>query len=172
MFGRCHPVPVTEVYTYDVSPSVVQRFRILLEKLSNRGTTPPFVFFFCFFLFFLLYLAQLEAFEVLLKSVSHHLICCFYVAVFVPAVTQSGRQRETETNQWSPVKLLASCSLTLSLIKNDNIIIIVIIDVITQQVIHICQQWPSYYIMRLHLELQAVTCKPGHRLSAKGVVSR
>ncbi|KAM3866109.1 receptor-type tyrosine-protein phosphatase N2-like [Diretmus argenteus] len=39
MFGRCHSVPVTEVYTYDVSPSVVQRFRILLEKLSNRGLT-------------------------------------------------------------------------------------------------------------------------------------
>uniref|UniRef100_A0A1A7XMF9 Protein tyrosine phosphatase, receptor type, N polypeptide 2 n=1 Tax=Iconisemion striatum TaxID=60296 RepID=A0A1A7XMF9_9TELE len=39
MFGRCHSVPVKEVYTYDVSPSVVQRFRILLEKLSNRGLT-------------------------------------------------------------------------------------------------------------------------------------
>lgn len=37
MFGRCHSVPVKEVYTYDVSPSVVQRFRMLLEKLSNRG---------------------------------------------------------------------------------------------------------------------------------------
>ncbi|XP_041847334.1 receptor-type tyrosine-protein phosphatase N2-like isoform X2 [Melanotaenia boesemani] len=39
MFGRCHSVPVKEVYTYDVSPSVVQRFRILLEKLSKRGLT-------------------------------------------------------------------------------------------------------------------------------------
>ncbi|XP_076005158.1 receptor-type tyrosine-protein phosphatase N2-like [Genypterus blacodes] len=39
MFGRCHSVPVKEVYTYDVSPSVVQRFRMLLEKLSNRGLT-------------------------------------------------------------------------------------------------------------------------------------
>ncbi|PWA30112.1 hypothetical protein CCH79_00009765, partial [Gambusia affinis] len=39
MFGRCHSVPVRDVYTYDVSPSVVQRFRILLEKLSNRGLT-------------------------------------------------------------------------------------------------------------------------------------
>ncbi|KAI3374206.1 hypothetical protein L3Q82_006067 [Scortum barcoo] len=38
MFGRCHSVPVKEVYTYDVSPSVVQRFRTLLEKLSNRDT--------------------------------------------------------------------------------------------------------------------------------------
>ncbi|XP_047445765.1 receptor-type tyrosine-protein phosphatase N2-like [Mugil cephalus] len=39
MFGRCHSVPVREVYTYDVSPSVVQRFRMLLEKLSIRGLT-------------------------------------------------------------------------------------------------------------------------------------
>uniref|UniRef100_A0A8P4KMM0 Receptor-type tyrosine-protein phosphatase N2 n=1 Tax=Dicentrarchus labrax TaxID=13489 RepID=A0A8P4KMM0_DICLA len=39
MFGRCQSVPVKEVYTYDVSPSVVQRFRTLLEKLSNRGLT-------------------------------------------------------------------------------------------------------------------------------------
>ena len=37
MFGRCHSVPVKEAYTYDVSPPVVQRFRMLLEKLSNRG---------------------------------------------------------------------------------------------------------------------------------------
>lgn len=37
MFGRCHSVPAKEIYTYDVSPSVVQRFRMLLEKLSNRG---------------------------------------------------------------------------------------------------------------------------------------
>uniref|UniRef100_A0A673ZXV2 Receptor-type tyrosine-protein phosphatase N2-like n=1 Tax=Salmo trutta TaxID=8032 RepID=A0A673ZXV2_SALTR len=39
MFGRCHstPVPVAEVYTYDVSPSVVQRFRTLLQKLTHRG---------------------------------------------------------------------------------------------------------------------------------------
>uniref|UniRef100_A0A674P4H1 Receptor-type tyrosine-protein phosphatase N2-like n=1 Tax=Takifugu rubripes TaxID=31033 RepID=A0A674P4H1_TAKRU len=35
---KCHSDPLTEVYTYDVSPAVVQRFRILLEKLSNRGT--------------------------------------------------------------------------------------------------------------------------------------
>ncbi|XP_062259698.1 receptor-type tyrosine-protein phosphatase N2-like [Platichthys flesus] len=39
MFGKCHSVPVREVYTYDVSTSVVQRFRMLLEKLSNRGLT-------------------------------------------------------------------------------------------------------------------------------------
>ncbi|KAF7647619.1 hypothetical protein LDENG_00169020 [Lucifuga dentata] len=39
MFGKCYSVPVKEVYTYDVSPSVVQRFRMLLEKLSNRGLT-------------------------------------------------------------------------------------------------------------------------------------
>uniref|UniRef100_A0A8C7T8Z2 Protein tyrosine phosphatase receptor type N2 n=1 Tax=Oncorhynchus mykiss TaxID=8022 RepID=A0A8C7T8Z2_ONCMY len=39
MFGRCQstPVPVAEVYTYDVSPSVVQRFRTLLQKLTHRG---------------------------------------------------------------------------------------------------------------------------------------
>uniref|UniRef100_A0A3B3C4U3 Uncharacterized protein n=1 Tax=Oryzias melastigma TaxID=30732 RepID=A0A3B3C4U3_ORYME len=36
MFGKCHSVPVKEVYTYDVSPPVVQHFKILLEKLSNR----------------------------------------------------------------------------------------------------------------------------------------
>ncbi|KAL0966009.1 hypothetical protein UPYG_G00289490 [Umbra pygmaea] len=41
MFGRCHstPVPVAEVFTYDVSPSVVQGFRTLLQKLSHRGLT-------------------------------------------------------------------------------------------------------------------------------------
>ncbi|KAM8849683.1 solute carrier organic anion transporter family member 5A1b isoform 2-T2 [Spinachia spinachia] len=39
VFGRCHPAPAKDVYTYDVSPSVVQRFRTLLEKLSNRGLT-------------------------------------------------------------------------------------------------------------------------------------
>ncbi|KAM3605357.1 uncharacterized protein V6R79_024416 [Siganus canaliculatus] len=37
MFGKCHSVPVKEVYTYDVSPSVVQRFRMLLENLFDRG---------------------------------------------------------------------------------------------------------------------------------------
>ncbi|XP_067109030.1 receptor-type tyrosine-protein phosphatase N2-like [Osmerus mordax] len=39
MFGRCRSPPVTESYTYDVSPSVVQRFRSLLQKLSDRGLT-------------------------------------------------------------------------------------------------------------------------------------
>ncbi|KAM6989487.1 receptor-type tyrosine-protein phosphatase N2-like [Tautogolabrus adspersus] len=39
VFGRCQSVPVKDVYAYDVSPSVVQRFRTLLEKLSNRGLT-------------------------------------------------------------------------------------------------------------------------------------
>nr|XP_029137547.1 receptor-type tyrosine-protein phosphatase N2-like [Labrus bergylta] len=39
VFGRCHSVPVKDVYAYDVSPSVVQHFRTLLEKLSNRGLT-------------------------------------------------------------------------------------------------------------------------------------
>ena len=40
MFGRCHRLPLTEVSTYHVSPAVVQRFRILLEKLSSRGEGP------------------------------------------------------------------------------------------------------------------------------------
>ncbi|KAM9790026.1 solute carrier organic anion transporter family member 5A1b [Neosynchiropus ocellatus] len=39
MFGRCHAVPVKEVYTYDVSLPVVQHFRLLLEKLSHSGLT-------------------------------------------------------------------------------------------------------------------------------------
>ncbi|XP_012994821.2 receptor-type tyrosine-protein phosphatase N2 isoform X2 [Esox lucius] len=41
MFGRCHStgVPVTEVFTYDVSPAVVQHFHTLLQKLSHRGLT-------------------------------------------------------------------------------------------------------------------------------------
>lgn len=39
VFGRCHTVPVTEVYTNNVSPSMVQRFRTMLQKMSNRGLT-------------------------------------------------------------------------------------------------------------------------------------
>ncbi|KAG7269246.1 hypothetical protein CRUP_024169, partial [Coryphaenoides rupestris] len=39
MFGSCYSVPLTEISTYDVSPAVVQRFRLLLEKLSSRGLT-------------------------------------------------------------------------------------------------------------------------------------
>lgn len=39
MFGRCHSPPLQKLYTFDVSPSVVQRFRMLLQKLSSRGLT-------------------------------------------------------------------------------------------------------------------------------------
>ncbi|KAJ8268612.1 hypothetical protein COCON_G00137840 [Conger conger] len=39
VFGRCQNVPVTEVYTYDVSPSSLLRLRTLLQKLSHRGLT-------------------------------------------------------------------------------------------------------------------------------------
>uniref|UniRef100_A0A3P8ZST7 Protein tyrosine phosphatase receptor type N2 n=1 Tax=Esox lucius TaxID=8010 RepID=A0A3P8ZST7_ESOLU len=44
MFGRCHStgVPVTEVFTYDVSPAVVQHFHTLLQKLSHRGTASSY----------------------------------------------------------------------------------------------------------------------------------
>ncbi|XP_055084246.1 receptor-type tyrosine-protein phosphatase N2-like [Periophthalmus magnuspinnatus] len=39
MFGRCHRRPLQDLFSYDVSPSVVQRFRLLLQKLSSRGLT-------------------------------------------------------------------------------------------------------------------------------------
>ncbi|KAJ8336607.1 hypothetical protein SKAU_G00378270 [Synaphobranchus kaupii] len=39
VFGRCQNVPMTEVYTYDVSPSTLMRLRTLLQKLSYRGLT-------------------------------------------------------------------------------------------------------------------------------------
>ncbi|XP_036374999.1 receptor-type tyrosine-protein phosphatase N2-like [Megalops cyprinoides] len=39
VFGRCHSIPVTDVYTYEVSPSVLQRLRTLLQKLAHRGLT-------------------------------------------------------------------------------------------------------------------------------------
>ncbi|XP_030629180.1 solute carrier organic anion transporter family member 5A1b [Chanos chanos] len=39
MFGRCQATPVSDLYTYDVTPSVLQRFRTLLQKLSHRGLT-------------------------------------------------------------------------------------------------------------------------------------
>lgn len=38
IFGRCQRVPVIDVYKYDISPPVLQRLRIILEKLSHRGT--------------------------------------------------------------------------------------------------------------------------------------
>ncbi|KAK7159620.1 hypothetical protein R3I94_005841 [Phoxinus phoxinus] len=37
MLGRCEAAPLTEVYTYDVTPATVQRFRILLQRLAHRG---------------------------------------------------------------------------------------------------------------------------------------
>ncbi|XP_016108052.1 receptor-type tyrosine-protein phosphatase N2-like isoform X3 [Sinocyclocheilus grahami] len=37
MFGRCEAAPLTDVYTYDVTPATVQRFRTLLQKLAHRG---------------------------------------------------------------------------------------------------------------------------------------
>lgn len=39
MFGRCLSPPLQSLYTFDVSPSVVQRFRMILQKLSSRGLT-------------------------------------------------------------------------------------------------------------------------------------
>ncbi|XP_049603675.1 receptor-type tyrosine-protein phosphatase N2 isoform X2 [Syngnathus scovelli] len=39
MFGRCHSVPVSDVYTYDVTPPVVQHFRLLLDKMAAAGLT-------------------------------------------------------------------------------------------------------------------------------------
>ncbi|XP_037132798.1 receptor-type tyrosine-protein phosphatase N2-like isoform X2 [Syngnathus acus] len=37
MFGRCHSVPVSDVYAYDVTPPVVQHFRLLLDKMAAAG---------------------------------------------------------------------------------------------------------------------------------------
>ncbi|NXN93040.1 PTPR2 phosphatase, partial [Rhinopomastus cyanomelas] len=39
IFGRCQRVPVVDIYRYDVSPPVLQRLGIILEKLSHRGFT-------------------------------------------------------------------------------------------------------------------------------------
>ncbi|KAM9575638.1 receptor-type tyrosine-protein phosphatase N2 isoform 3-T3 [Guaruba guarouba] len=39
IFGRCQQVPVLDIYKYDISPPVLQRLRIILEKLSHRGFT-------------------------------------------------------------------------------------------------------------------------------------
>ncbi|XP_068002121.1 receptor-type tyrosine-protein phosphatase N2 [Melanerpes formicivorus] len=39
IFGRCQRVPVIDIYKYDISPLVLQRLRIILEKLSHRGFT-------------------------------------------------------------------------------------------------------------------------------------
>ncbi|XP_051985483.1 solute carrier organic anion transporter family member 5A1b isoform X2 [Xyrauchen texanus] len=37
MFGRCESAPLTDVYTYDITPATVQRFRVLLQRLAHRG---------------------------------------------------------------------------------------------------------------------------------------
>ncbi|XP_061852644.1 receptor-type tyrosine-protein phosphatase N2 [Colius striatus] len=39
IFGRCQQVPVIDIYKYDISPPILQRLRIILEKLSQRGFT-------------------------------------------------------------------------------------------------------------------------------------
>uniref|UniRef100_A0A8C3BF38 Receptor-type tyrosine-protein phosphatase N2 n=2 Tax=Anatinae TaxID=2068716 RepID=A0A8C3BF38_CAIMO len=39
IFGRCQQVPVIDIYKYEISPPVLQRLRIILEKLSHRGFT-------------------------------------------------------------------------------------------------------------------------------------
>lgn len=37
MFGRCQAMTAADVYTYDITPATLQRFRSLLQKLSLRG---------------------------------------------------------------------------------------------------------------------------------------
>ncbi|XP_051465953.1 receptor-type tyrosine-protein phosphatase N2 isoform X2 [Apus apus] len=39
IFGTCQRVPVIDIYKYDISPPILQRLRIILEKLSQRGFT-------------------------------------------------------------------------------------------------------------------------------------
>ncbi|KAL4624668.1 receptor-type tyrosine-protein phosphatase N2 [Arapaima gigas] len=39
VFGRCQPAPVTDFYIYQVSPSILQHLRSLLQKLARRGLT-------------------------------------------------------------------------------------------------------------------------------------
>ncbi|XP_077368586.1 receptor-type tyrosine-protein phosphatase N2-like [Festucalex cinctus] len=39
MFGRCHSVPASDVYSYDVTLPVVQHFRLLLDKMAAAGLT-------------------------------------------------------------------------------------------------------------------------------------
>lgn len=37
MFGRCYSIPVSDVYSYDVTLPVVQHFRLLLDKMADTG---------------------------------------------------------------------------------------------------------------------------------------
>ncbi|KAM6977679.1 receptor-type tyrosine-protein phosphatase N2 [Aplochiton taeniatus] len=39
VFGRCQDLQGSQLYTYDVSPSAIQRLRILLQRLAHRGLT-------------------------------------------------------------------------------------------------------------------------------------
>ncbi|XP_030635009.1 receptor-type tyrosine-protein phosphatase N2 [Chanos chanos] len=39
VFGRCQRYPVTDLYTYDVSPAALVRLRTILQKLAHRGYT-------------------------------------------------------------------------------------------------------------------------------------
>ncbi|KAG7526319.1 receptor-type tyrosine-protein phosphatase N2 [Solea senegalensis] len=39
LFGRCQELVGAQLYTYDISPSALQRLRILLQKLAHRGLT-------------------------------------------------------------------------------------------------------------------------------------
>ncbi|XP_062377688.1 receptor-type tyrosine-protein phosphatase N2 isoform X2 [Sardina pilchardus] len=39
VFGRCQAFPVTEAYSYDVSPSALRQLRSTLQKLAHRGYT-------------------------------------------------------------------------------------------------------------------------------------
>ncbi|KAM4687609.1 receptor-type tyrosine-protein phosphatase N2 [Discoglossus pictus] len=39
VFGRCQRFPVIDVFKYEVSPTVVQRLRTILQRLSHRGLT-------------------------------------------------------------------------------------------------------------------------------------
>ncbi|XP_034428995.1 receptor-type tyrosine-protein phosphatase N2 isoform X1 [Hippoglossus hippoglossus] len=39
VFGRCQELAGGHLYTYDISPSALQRLRILLQKLAHRGLT-------------------------------------------------------------------------------------------------------------------------------------
>ncbi|XP_063003678.1 receptor-type tyrosine-protein phosphatase N2 [Elgaria multicarinata webbii] len=39
VFGKCQRVPVIDVYKYEVSPPILQRLQIVLQKLLHRGFT-------------------------------------------------------------------------------------------------------------------------------------
>ncbi|CAB1418587.1 unnamed protein product [Pleuronectes platessa] len=39
VFGRCQELAGAQLYTYDISPSALERLRILLQRLAHRGLT-------------------------------------------------------------------------------------------------------------------------------------